>query len=72
MASNLRQERSRCDRVILISKISEASRFANYDDVEFDKKTGKTKKIVRQDSRPVNVKRKDRIIVSDLDGEGTV
>lgn len=72
MASNLSQERCECDRVMLISKISEGSRFSDYDDVEFDKKTGKTKKIVRRDSRPTNIKRTDRIIVSDIDGEGSV
>ena len=58
------------DRQILLSKIPEGNRFSGWDDVEFDKTTGKTKKVERQNSRPTNVKRKDRIIVSDPDGEG--
>ena len=58
------------DRQILLSKIPEGNRFSGWDDVEFDKATGKTKKVERQNSRPTNVKRKDRIIVSDPDGEG--
>jgi len=60
------------DRQLLLSKIPEGSnRFSGWDDVEFDKTTGKTKKVERQNSRPTNVKRKDRIIVSDPDGEGS-
>ena len=59
------------DRQLLLSKIPEGNRFSGWDDVEFDKATGKTKKVERKNSRPANVKRKDRIIVSDPDGEGT-
>jgi len=59
------------DRLIITSKESEsAGRFGNWDSVEFDKKTGETKKVERPKSRPVNSKNKDRIIVSDPDGEG--
>jgi len=59
------------DRLIITSKENEAAgRFGNWDSVEFDKKTGETKKVERPESRPVNSTNKDRVIVSDPDGEG--
>lgn len=72
--SDARIFKSACyDRQILICKIPEGNnRFSGWDDVEFDKETGKTKKVERKNSRPTNVKRKDRIIVSDPDGEGAI
>ena len=59
------------DRVIITSKKSEsAGRFGNWDNVEFDKTTGKSKKVSKPEGRPVNKRKKDAIIVSDPDGEG--
>jgi len=71
MRTNDRPMDKPLDRLIITLKENEAAgRFGNWDSVEFDKKTGETKKVERPKSRPVNSKNKDRIIVSDPDGEG--
>ena len=47
-----------------------ADRFGNWDNVEFDKTTGKAKRVQRANSRPQRANRRDRLVVTDPDGEG--
>jgi len=49
-----------------------ASRFDGWDEVTFDKATGKTVKATNAAARPVTKRRADTVIISDPDGEGAV
>ena len=58
-------------RHFLLQKIPEgADRFGNWDNVEFDKNTGKAKRVKRANSRPQRANRRDRLVITDPDGEG--
>ena len=59
------------ERHFLLRKTPEgADRFGNWDNVEFDKNTGKAKRVKRANSRPQRANRRDRLVVTDPDGEG--
>ena len=59
------------ERHFLLRKIPEgADRFGNWDNVEYDKSTGRTKRVQRTPSRPQRTNRRDRLVVTDPDGEG--
>ena len=47
-----------------------ASRFDGWDEVTFDKATGRTVKSTPKTARPVKKRRTDAVIISDPDGEG--
>lgn len=47
-----------------------ASRFDGWDEVTFDKATGRTVKSTPTTARPVKKRRTDAVIISDPDGEG--
>ena len=58
-------------RRFLLQKIPEgADRFGSWDNVEFDKNTGKAKRVKRANSRPQRANRRDRLVITDPDGEG--
>ena len=59
------------ERHFLLRKTPEgADRFGNWDNVEFDKTTGKAKRVQRANRRPQRASRRDRLVVTDPDGEG--
>jgi hypothetical protein len=62
----------RSDRCIVMAATPEgADRFGSWANVEYDPKTGTSRTVQRNQSRPTNTRRKaDSLILSDPDGEG--
>ena len=66
------KDKHSAQRKLITSNLPEgADRFGNWDNVEFDKTTGKTKRVERRERRPQRSNRKDRLVVTDPDGEGS-